>query len=83
MEAFLDGRLNRAAVELRMARDVPIDAISGNQFDLLTNCEYALRHINEAGYWTTELELRYYLDCLRGRKQFSTAERNALLVKRD
>jgi hypothetical protein len=49
LDLYFQGKLNRANVASFLASEVPIDAIKGAHKDLLPNCEWALRHIDEEG----------------------------------
>ena len=73
---FLSGALDRKAVAKKLASDIPLHGVRGNRCDLLPNIEWALRHIDEPGFYTTEAELRYYLECLRGEKVFNEFDRD-------
>jgi hypothetical protein len=73
---FLSSVLDKEAVAKQVAKDIPLDSIRGNRHDLLPNIEIALRHINEPKFYTTEAELRYYLECLRGEKVLNELERD-------
>ena len=71
---YLGGTLDRNSAAQLKAMEVGFDEIPGGQHDLLKNCEWALRHINEQDYYTCDEELKYYLQCLRGR-EFTTQMR--------
>ena len=73
---FLSGALDRASTARLVADELPHDEVRGGHHDLLPNCEWALRHIDEEGYYTTEAELRYYLQCLRGERIYDSNERD-------
>jgi len=73
---YLEGSLTRADVSRRMTEEVPLDDICGDHRDLLPNCEHALRHMDDPDYYTVESELKYYLACLEGRREFSEVERD-------
>ncbi len=76
---FLSEKLSRKEVAHTVAMELPIDKVYDNDIELLENCEWGLRHIDEPDYWTTENELRYYLSCLKGDEEFSVAARDRLL----
>jgi hypothetical protein len=73
---FLNGLLNREEVARQVAVTVPIDTNYTDNEDLMNNCEWALRHINEPDHYSTEGELSYYLNCLRGESEYSQEERD-------
>lgn len=73
---FLSGSLDRASAAQLVAAELPLDDVRGDQHDLLPNCEWALRHIDEPDHLTTEAELRYYLKCLRGEKVYDSDVRD-------
>ena len=73
---FLSRELDRSSVAGRVARELPLDSVRGGQKDLLPNCEWALRHINDPDFFTTEAELRYYLQCLGGERIYDSDERD-------
>ena len=79
LSTFLSGNSSRKEIAHKIAMELPIDSNYVNDIELMENCEWALRHINEPDYWTNETELRYYLTCLKGDNQFSVDERNNLL----
>lgn len=76
---FLAGKLTRDEVSNEVAMELPIDSSYKDNIELMENCEWALRHINEPDYWTNESELQYYLKCLEGRQVFSIETRDRLL----
>ena len=80
IEQFLAGQLNRKTVSETIANELPFDVIEGDSSNLMTNCEWALRHINEPEYWTPKNELKYYLACLKGEKEFSPIERDKTIL---
>ncbi len=73
---FLNNKYDRSDVAEKMAMEIGVDEITGDHLELLVNCEMALRHIDEEGYYTTESELRYYLSCLKGKKTFREQDRD-------
>ncbi len=80
IDKLLTGGIDRATAAERIAELVPIDAIAGDQHDLLPNCEWALRHVNEGGFRTTDAELRYLLSCLRGENSFDEKARDQAVL---
>jgi hypothetical protein len=79
ISVFLRGDIDRKGLAGRVADELPYDLIEGDASELLPNCEWALRHVNEPEHWTTERELRYYLACLEGEATYSREERDRLL----
>lgn len=79
---FLDGKTTRRDVAREMASRVPLDSIEGGQHDLMPNCEWGLRHINEPDFWTTQEELAFYLACLVGEETFSVSKRDKVVSGR-
>lgn len=79
ISSFLSGKLSRKEVAYQASMELPIDSNYKEDVALMANCEWALRHINESDYWTTETELQYYLSCLNGDKKFSNEERDELM----
>ncbi len=76
---FLSGKYTRSEIADIMASEIGIDDIDNSadeQQNLLTNCEWALRHIDEDGYYTTERELKYYLTCLNNERTFREEDRD-------
>nr|WP_320010904.1 hypothetical protein [uncultured Desulfobulbus sp.] len=76
---FLSGEMTREEIAHEVSMELPIDSYYKNNVELMENCEWALRHINEPDYWTNKNELLYYLTCLQGIQQFSADERDKLL----
>lgn len=74
---LLDRTMSRRDVANEVGSTIPIDIVyEGNDAALYRNCEWALRHANEQGCYTTEREFEYYLECLMGRSVFSEEERD-------
>lgn len=73
---FLDGVLSRAEVAQEIAVTMPVDTNYVDDEELMNNCEWALRHINEPDHYSTEGELSYYLSCLKGEKEYCQADRD-------
>lgn len=42
--------------------------------ELLSSCEWTLRHLDELPYWTTQAQLQYYQQCLRGERPHLASE---------
>jgi hypothetical protein len=76
INGFLSGKCDREAVARQVSGDIGIDEIDSNASPLFSNCEWALRHMNEKDYHTTENELRYYLSCLRGEREYKSNDRD-------
>ena len=77
---FLLGSMSREEIAAVVADQVPIDvAYDERERELLTNCEWAIRHATEADFYTTEKEFVYYESCLRGAEVFSAANRDGRL----
>lgn len=76
---FLSGKLSRKEVAHTVAMEIPFDNVYDCDVELMENCEWGLRHIDEPDFWTTKNELRYYLSCLTGDEKFTVATRDRLL----
>jgi hypothetical protein len=76
INGFLSDKYDREAVARQVSDDIGIDEIDSNASPLFSNCEWALRHMNEKDYHTTENELRYYLSCLIGEREYKNSDRN-------
>ncbi len=76
---FISGGITREEVAHEVAMEFSIDNAYDDNIELMENCEWALRHINEQDYWTTENELQYYLSCLKGDESFSVEARDRML----
>ena len=82
ISGFLKGQYTRSEIADIMATEIGIDDIdysSSDQEGLLFNCEMALRHIDEDGYYTTERELKYYLSCLNNERTFTEKDRDDVI----
>jgi hypothetical protein len=79
ISGFFNGKYSSFEIAHKIANDIAIDEIKGDHNDLLVNCEMALRHIDHDGYYTTEIELKYYFSCLNDERQFDEKERNIIL----
>ncbi len=76
---LLAGSITREEAAGRTAAEVPIDKVYEGDALLLENCEWALRHANEPGYFTPMSEFEYNLSCLRQERAFSPDERDRYL----
>lgn len=79
LKKYFEGSLTRDEVEDIILDEIPLDSFP--KVELLTNCEEALRHINEPYFWTTDGELKYYLECLIGESIFSVDERDKRITE--
>ena len=77
---FLSQELSREDIATLMSKNVGIDSVPGEGESLLVNCEWALRHVNEEGFYTTLGELVYLKSCLTGEQTFSCAGRDASIT---
>ncbi len=73
---FLNGSLSRSEVAKKITTTMSVDTKYLDDEELMINCEWALRHINEPNHYSTEGELSYYLSCLKGECEYSLEERN-------
>lgn len=73
---FMNGVLSRDEVAQKVAVTMPIDTNYIDDEELMNNCEWALRHINEPEHYSTKGELLYYLHCLNGEQEYSQEERD-------
>jgi len=49
---------------------------------MLLDCYYAIKHLTAIGFETTIDELKYFRDCLCGKREYNSAEKEALLYER-
>ena len=77
---LLTGELRRDEVSDVLAKTVPIDIKYIRNAELLTNCEWALRHVSEINFFTSEKELAYYARCLRNEELFSALARDRAMA---
>jgi hypothetical protein len=76
LSSYLSSKLSRSEVAENVAYLLPIDSNFVEDKVLMNNCEWALRHINEAEVYSTDGELSYYLSCLMGECIYDEGERN-------
>ena len=81
LEEYFDHKITRKKLAQQVATEISIDEIPGDKTSLLPNVEHALRHITEPDYETTDAELRYYLDCLRGDRSFCESDRDIAITQ--
>lgn len=82
ISGFFEKNYDRKYIAEKISNDIDIDEIKGDRTCLLINCEWALRHINETDFYTTEAELKYLLSCLKGERNFSEQERDRIIKER-
>lgn len=49
---------------------------------IITDCYFAIKHLNEDGFQTQDVELKYFLDCFQGKKQYNLSDKNFILEQR-
>ncbi len=76
LRMLLNEDLSRSDVANRIAIMIPIDTIYGDDEELMKNCEWGLRHVNEPDFYTTKGELEYYLSCLMEEREYSNEDRD-------
>jgi hypothetical protein len=74
---IVSGGVSRAQAATAVSSRVGIDELVGGDENLLVSCEWALRHADEPGHFTSQGELNYLLACLQGRESYSANGRNA------
>jgi hypothetical protein len=74
---LVSGGVSRTEAAEAVSSRVGVDELAGGDEKLLVSCEWALRHADELGYFTSAGELRYLLACLQGRESYSVNGRNA------
>lgn len=48
---------------------------------VITDCYFALKHLKETGYETSVVEIKYFLECFLGEREYNLEEKNKLIMK--
>ncbi len=49
---------------------------------IITDCYFALKHLKETGYETSNVEIRYFMDCFSGEREYDLEEKNKIILKK-
>lgn len=79
IQRFLNHEISRGEIANLVANEVPIDCNYEENAELLRNCEWALRHMDDDTFFTIDDEISYYLRCLKGDEIFSKLGRDAAM----
>lgn len=79
---YFDKELNRDEIANKLVRSIDIAELDEYNDELLNDCFFALYHMNEDGFETTELEIQYLNECFNEIRTFSRAERDEYIKKR-
>ena len=80
LSEYFEKKLTRTDIQNLMQDNISFDTQYTSDNELLKNCEWALRYIDEPDYWTTDGELNYYLQCLKKQRVFSVDDRNSSIA---
>lgn len=48
---------------------------------MITDCYFAIKHLEEEGFETTKAELQYFLECFTGIRQYNLDEKNKCIER--
>ena len=81
---YLNKSITREKAVKRLIVEVDVDYISnlGSDADdfIITDCFYAIKHLAEIGYETTDEEIRYFDEYLNGERVYDLNEKNHILL---
>jgi hypothetical protein len=80
LEDYFRGSKDRANIHREIWTAIGIDEVKEKKGSLVVACEWALRHIDDAGHRTSEAELAYLLRCLSGRHTYSDEGRDRAIA---
>ncbi|KJS13669.1 MAG: hypothetical protein VR67_03505 [Peptococcaceae bacterium BRH_c8a] len=82
IEKFLSKQIDVDEVQSCLVEEVDPDEIYEIEDNMLvTDCYFALKHLKETGYETSNAEIRYFLECLSGAREYSLEEKNRIILK--
>ncbi|EYE87134.1 hypothetical protein Q428_15080 [Fervidicella metallireducens AeB] len=81
IENYLNGRYDRLkAVERLITTIQPEEIYDIESSPLITDCYFAIKHLTEKDFETTNTELVYLRDCINGIREYSMEEKNKLIL---
>ena len=82
IENYLTSRYDRSkAVERLITTIKPEGIYDLESSPLITDCYFAIKHLTEEGFETTNTELIYLRDCINGIREYSLDEKNKFILQ--
>jgi hypothetical protein len=82
IENYLIGRYDRLkAVDRLIATINPEEIYNLESNPLITDCYFAIKHLTEKGFETTNSELVYLRDCIKGIREYNLDEKNRFILQ--
>jgi hypothetical protein len=84
-EDFLNYRITRGQAVEQLIHRIDIDYIhsidskSEPENFFITDLYWTIKHLTEIGYETSDEEIRYFNDCLDGKRRYNTEEKNMII----
>lgn len=69
------------AVERLITTIKPEEIYELESSPLITDCYFAIKHLTEKGFETTNTELIYFRDCINGIREYSLDEKNKFILQ--
>lgn len=82
IENYLSGRYDKAkAVERLIMTIKPEEIYDLESSPLITDCYFAIKHLTEKGFETTDTELNYLRDCINGIREYNLDGKNEFILR--
>jgi len=76
---YLDKKISNEEAAARLISIDSDKAISISSLRLVTDCYYAIKHLTETEFKTTDFELTYLIDCINGVREYDYVEKKKLI----
>lgn len=84
IENYLIGRYDRLKAVDRLITTInPEEIYDLESNPLITDCYFAIKHLTEKGYETTNAELVYLRDCIKGTREYNLDEKNRFILQKN
>jgi hypothetical protein len=83
IENYLIGRHDRLkAIDKLITSIDPGEVYDIESNPMITDCYFAIKHLTEEGYETTNAELIYLRDCINGVREYDMYEKNKFISQK-
>lgn len=80
---YLAMEIDEEKVQVRLIEELDPEEIYEIEDDMvITDCFFALKHLNETGYETSHTEIEYFVECFSGIREYNLEEKNKAILQK-
>ncbi|RJE47952.1 MULTISPECIES: hypothetical protein [unclassified Dehalobacter] len=79
LKKYIFEGVDRYEIADELIKKVDINAIFSSDDFIISDCFYAIKHLTEDKYETSINELKYFLECFEGLREYNLEEKNNII----